>query len=313
MNVVFLTGSVCSSYATDYALTLASTLRAEGHPVKVFIRRRDPRANYFASFEPQTLGRGGVFDVLAPVRLASSLRTLSGKTVIHVFNAKDARLALNAARLSERGDEVRVVVSLLHQPLKLKPWEQQALTQATVVADSPATAVGVSGARIIAPGLPDRRIDIPLTFKPLRLLYMGRLTKECTLHGLLKNLEDFAEADWTLDVCGSGRGSDVMGMVRRSRANGLESRIKWHGDDYEPMERLAQASVLVGEDSPANRLMADCSGRPFLSLDTKSDIEELLNNPEGLAELGARARQCYERDGIYARFYNDIIALYNEC
>ncbi|MDE6301713.1 MAG: hypothetical protein K2M19_08355 [Muribaculaceae bacterium] len=315
MNIIFLTGGVYSNYATDYASFLASTLRAEGHVVKVFIRKKDPRAEVYSDMQPITIGNGGPLDVLSPVKLSGVLRELSGPTIIHVFTTKDARLALNSARLSGRQQEIKTVLAFLNASLlpKFKECERRTINMVSAVTkDTPEPVEDIESAIYVAPGIPDIHLEkTPQTDGITRLLYIGQLTKGCRLPELLKNLEDLKDREWTLDVCGTGRGSFIMGPIRRTRSAGIDSRITWHGDDFDPMKRLACADVIVGEDTPYNRLMADCAATAFISAEPAELSTRVFNRTE-IDKTALAGRKHYESTGTYDHFYNAIKAVYNE-
>ena len=316
MNIVFITGGVCSDYTADYASTLASTLRADNHSVAVYVRRADPDAPRFESFSPTALGSGGAFDVLSPVRLASHLSKLSGRIVIQTFTTKDARLALNAARLAARETDVRVILSLLDagSVTKLADWEKRLLADVAAITVDSESPCSIPGARLLTPAIDDRRLDsAPRTDSFLRLLFMGKLTKECGLVELIKSLEQYPQADWSLTVCGTGRGADVMGSVRRLRAASLTDRVSWLGNDYHPMQALADCDVVVGVDSPYIRLLARCAGRPFRLILSPADLSTLIDDRPRLVEEGREARRIYEESETYPLFYHEITSLYNEC
>lgn len=315
MNILILTGGIVSAYATDYAATLASTLRADNHSVRVLVRSSDPDIRAYDSMDALPLGRGGAFDVLSPVRLAGYLRELSGRTIVQVFTARDARLAENAARLSGRKSDIRIVVSLLDADrlAPFKDWERRALEAASVVTvDSPTPHLAIN-TRLLPPGLPDRRIDGEHNnTDTLRLVYIGAITRDCGLSEVIRALDGCTHSNWHLDVCGTGRGSDVMGIVRRVRADGMSDRVNWRGSDFDSMEVLATCDAVVGADTTYLRLLADCAGRPFVRIADKTDADKLFEAPEALTDAARQARERYEQTGIYDRFYTDLINLYNE-
>lgn len=319
MTVLYLVPKGSRGCHAEVVTALAGAMRAEGAAVGLLIRKADRENSLFIGFETRAIGSGNVFDVLSPVRIAAAVRQAGGYCVIHAFTPADAALALNARRLCENPSDVKVILSLHDShlfPTRLDSRQKETLKAVdAVTADAPdSPAAAFCNLTYIAPGMADERVarEEPGGGSPVRLAYIGPLTKESSLWKTLRLLENFSTLGWHLEVAGTGRGDAVMGPVRRTRSAGIDSHITWLGDDFNPMEVLARANAVIGDGSPRTRLMADCAGRPFFKVEDEADLQTLFADPSVLETKGKECRTRYEKDGTFPTFFNRIRALYNE-
>ena len=261
MNVVHLVSNKVWGGGERYALDLTKSLKERGHNVKVFTRNRPV---VFEAFKQENIHGGcmrfgGFWDVFTPVKLAKELSKLEGDTVIHTHNFKDAYTALAARKLYKGSNNIKVVCTRhlvkaaktdsshtkIINSLDAIVFVSQ-LAMDTYLSTKPAVKtdhICVIHNSIIAPIATKR--PTPVGPDDVKLIFAGRIAPEKGLDVLIKALGEIKDLPWTLDVCGTGKGSDVMPIVRSSRALGIDSRVKWNGHVDNITEHMQNADICV--------------------------------------------------------------------
>lgn len=267
MNFIHLISNKVWGGGERYAFDLCNTLRADGHNVEVYCRRYPEVRDFFAK---EGLLKGimsfrGIGGLLSPVKLASELNKLEGKTIIHVHNFKDAVIALNARRLAAKPMAVKVIATRhLVKPARTTASHRRIYNEldAIIFVSELAKNVFLSS----NPAVDTKRLHVihnsvtmsPYDGKkpdshPIHIIYTGRIAPEKGLDVLINALAKLKGHDWTLTVCGSGQGRVVMPIVRAARSLGINDRIDWKGhvDTIAPMLCSAHIAVMpsVGIES----------------------------------------------------------------
>lgn len=357
MNVIHLVTNRAWGGGERYALDLCRALRADGHNVSVLTRRKSAPRDVFEAegLRKGSIGPGGPLDILSPVKLARQLRSTDGETVVHVHNFKDAATAVAARRLLADPGRVRIVCT--RHLVKPAPTEHSRaeilgrLDAIIFVSDKARTTFLSSGPAVDADRLhtvlnaipdpgqytADRSSD---TLGPVKIIYVGRISPEKGPDTLIRALAEIKEIPWAAEICGTGRGRDVMPLMRLARELGIAGRISWPGHVSEPLRRIAGSDIVVlptraPEAFGLTLLEAMSQGVPVVTTDNGAQpeiitdsIEGLLvapDNPDAMADalrqlaenpalrrdMGLRGRETFERRFGYDRFYNEIISIYN--
>lgn len=306
MNVIQLITNKVWGGGERYALDLCRALRADGHNVGVYTRRRPAVRDVFAAegLLRGTLHPRGAFDFITPVRLASHLRALpEGPVVVHVHNFKDAYVALAARRLSgPRAADIRVVCT--RHLVKAAGTSAHALrTMAELdaiifvselarrefLSSNPA---GLDPARLhtVLNAIPRPDCAERLRLGPddvPELLFAGRITPEKGLDTLLEALERIKDRPWHLTVLGTGTSRHVMPLLRLARETDIADRITWagHVDDVRPYLNGADVAVQPSrarESFGLAILEAMWAGLPVVTTDNGAQPELIDNGRSGL-------------------------------
>lgn len=231
-----------------------------GVTVEVITRNKAAVAELFASegllaaIAPM---RGPLGMSLAPVRTASLINRGDSPARLVIHKAADVSIALNARRLSRNPAdvEIRAYFSDLSRA-DLGPGRERlygATDRIELASDSlkdrflsafPGSDPSkVGAADYSALRAAYRAKEIPAG--PLQLLYVGDIDSECGLDVLVQTLGEPSNPDWRLTVAGSGRGRDVMPIVRATRSLGIADRIEWLGNVENTGELYERAAVAV--------------------------------------------------------------------
>ena len=354
MNVLHIVSNKVWGGGERYALDLCRAQASDGHSVAVVTRGYDEVDTPFiqAGFTPGHLVLGGVWDFITPIRLAGVLNRMDAPVVVHTHNFKDARIAVHARRLMRDPAKVKVVVTRhLVRAAKTDKSDVQLYNSLDGIIFVSETAkkgflaskpevdmskLHVVPNAIVAPKMPRQEPEHPT------ILYAGRIAPE---KGLATLVDAFAklppELDARLVVAGSGKGPDVMPIVKRSRAEGVDHRVKWLGHVHDVWPHIAAATVGVvpsigveafgltalemmsqGVPVAASRL-----GGPLEIITENQDgrfftpgnadelarvLEEMLSDPAKLKKMGEAAREKVEHDYAYPTFYHRIMNIYRQ-
>lgn len=301
MNVIHLVSNKVWGGGERYALDLCNALRADGHNVAVYSR---PKTVTASVFEKDNLLKGTLYfrgpaSIFSPVKLASELNKLEGKSVIHVHNFKDADTALNARRLARNPENIRVVATrhlvkaAKNVPSQLKIYnELDAIVFVSQLALdkflSTKPAVDLSRLHVI-----HNSVKLPVFEgqKPggdtINIIYTGRIAKEKGLDILINSLAMLKGAHWHLTICGTGQGRIVMPIVRAARSLGINDRIDWKGhvDDVIPYLREAHIAVMPSvwqEPFGLAAIEAMSQGCAVVTTDNGAQSEFLTNGETAL-------------------------------
>lgn len=353
MNIVHIVSNKVWGGGERYVLDLCRAQESEGHSVAVITRGFEEVDNHFsnAGFRPGHLVIGGAWDFITPIRLAGVLNRMSAPIVVHVHNFKDARIAVHARRLMKEPSKVRIIVT--RHLVKAAPTGKSAKALFDAVdAIIFVSKTALEGFLESNPEVePEKLHIVPNAVVPPSLqrqnpehptiLYSGRIVPE---KGLATLVDAFAklplELDARLVVAGSGKGSDVMPIVKRTRAEGLAHRVEWLGyvENVWPHITAATVGVVPSIGTEAFGLSAlemmsvgvpvvatqkgglaeiisdGVDGRLFTpgnSDELAKLLEELLTNPEQLKKLGEAARRKVMQQFAYPDFYHQIMQIYS--
>lgn len=302
MNVIHLVSNKEWGGGERYALDLCNALRADSHNVTVFTRRKPDVAQPFinAGLHGGFLRLGGVLDVLTPVRLARFIRSLEGRTVIHVHNFKDAQTALNARCLCGDSTQIRVVCTRhLVRPAKTDSSHLRTLgsIDAIVFVSELAREVFASTLPV---GFDKSKLHVvhnsiaadPVepaesTGDTCRIIYAGRIAPEKGIDTLLNALALNAHRKWQLRICGTGTARHVADLSRLADSLQIDSRIDWKGHVTDIFAELAQNDVLVLPSTARESfglviLEAFSRGLPVITTDNGAQREIVRNGVDGL-------------------------------
>lgn len=348
MNFVHLISNKEWGGGETYALELCRSLRADGHACSVFTRNRPTISEPFAAnglLAGTMAMRGPLGAIFGPVRLASYLNRLSGDTIIHTHNFKDASIALNARRLAQQKEGIRVVATRhLVKPANTNLSHTQIyneldgiifvseLARDTFLSTQPQIRDS-SRLHVVRNSTSAPPFDgVKTADGPVNIIYSGRIAKEKGLDILIDALGRVADLDWKLTVCGSGKGSDVMPIVRAARSLGINDRIDWKGHvgDVFPdlqkahiavmpsicqeafglsaLEAMSQGCAVVATNNGAQRefladgataLLVEPSNAPALA----EAIKKLILDRQLRATISANALEAFKRELSYKNFY----------
>lgn len=299
MRIVLPVSGAKWSAAADYSLRLAKAMCSVTADIQIFTRNKDdvrlPFTN--AGFATAGLRLGGAWDFLSPVRLARRLEQCDDSSiVIHVTNFRDAYTAVSARRLYHGQASVAVIVSSVDaaaadttQSAQRVYGEVDAIIfpsntlRDTFLSTSP--KVDPSRLHVVPDclGLSQSENENKENSGAVRLIFPGPITPGCGLSYLFDALEQVADLDWALEICGTGRGSIVMPLVRRCREWRQGSRITWAGDCDDLSSRLSAADICVipvAEPAVIQRqiLQAFASGTAVVTQHTQAS-EEVIQSP----------------------------------
>lgn len=356
MNVIHLVSNKTWGGGERYALDLCKALRSEGYNVTALTRNSPAVRDVFGAegLLGGTLALGGAFDIISPLSLSRRLNRLEGPTVIHVHNFKDARTALSARKLAKNPADIRVVCT--RHLVKAAKTDRSHLAlyndlDAIIFVSNLARDEFMS----TSPDVDKRKIHVVYNGsvapahthmsaapgEPVKLIFAARITPEKGLGVLIDALDKLQDLDWHLTVCGTGRSTDVMPIVRKSRALGLAARIDWPGhvdnvaDDFYQWD-IMTAPSLVRESFGLTIIEAMSAEVPAVTTDNGAQTEIITDghdgllvtpdNPEALADalrklisdpglrlnMGKNARNTWQEKFSFARFFNQITQIYHD-
>lgn len=352
MNIIHIVSNKVWGGGERYALDLCRAQESDGHSVAVITRGYEEVDAPFraAGFTPGHLVLGGAWDFITPIRLAGVLNRLEAPVVLHVHNFKDARMAVHARRLMVDPGKVRVVVTRhLVRPAKTGRADKalyDALDAIVFVSNTalegfleskPEVDAGklhVVPNAVVAPSLQREEPEHPT------ILFCGRIAPE---KGLSTLIDAFArlplELDARLVVAGSGKGPDVMPLVKRARAEGLAHRIEWLGHVQNVWPHIASATIgvvptIATEACGLSALEMMSVGVPVVasrkgglaeiiedgvdghlfeagnSGELARILEDLLTHPAELKRLGEAGAGKVAKTYAYPSFYHRIMDIY---
>lgn len=359
MNVIHLVSNKEWGGGERYTLDLCKALRADGHQVQIFARNikavREPFEH--AGIPVTTMRLGGVWDVLSPVRLSSRLSRIDGPIVVHVHNFKDAYTAIAARRMARNSADIRIVATrhLVKKagtdPHHLRIYDGldaiifvSRLAYEEFLSSRP--QVNRSKLHVVLNSLalePYDRRDKRSGDPSVNLIFAGRITPEKGHEELVRALGTLKDLDWQLEVCGTGRGRDVMPVVALSTLLGIDDRIVWSGYCTDVPARMARADIgvfpsvwrepfgltileafsrylpVITTDNGAQREIIDEGETGLLVPPADPDalasaLRSLITDPDLRRRIGDNAGKAYRSGFSYSKFYNSILSIYNnEC
>lgn len=299
MNVIHLISDTVWGGGERYASAFCRALRADGHAVKVFTRKKTSLRNEFAreGLLGGTLPLGGAWDFISPICLASALRRMPGDTVIHAHNFRDAYTALAARRLCRDRNDIRVVATQ-HTMTPAGTGASALRTYNELDAIIFVSEAARSGFMSTSPAVDPSRLHVVcggvdvepcephlVSDGPCRLIYIGDITPDNGLDVLLESLRNLGDKDWTLDIFGTGNGKYVLPLVAMSEREFTDGRVHWLGRCNDEIAVLRNAHVAV---MPWRRPEAS----PTAILEAFSQEVVVLCSECGVAEEIIRNSEC---------------------
>lgn len=348
MNVIHLLSDKAWSGTQRYVLDLAATLRRREHHVEVFTRGIEAVSAPFAK-EDLWAGRlrlGGWWDVVSRVSLANRLNHLSGRTIVHVYNLKDAAVATAARRLSRNADHVRVVMTY-RSPQAMPPTAEPLLKMLDAVVLEPQSPLHDAVAKATkrcysvytSVMAPPRQVT-PFEAEQPHIIFARPIRPGKGLDVLVKALVDLTDLDWRLIVCGVGTGRDAMPLIRYARGLKFNDRIQWLGHqedvyaqlqkcriavvpDTQPcgtriavMEALSQGLAVVASDAgneplqPNQQLITTPAGSVKALADA---LRKVITDSDLRQNIGDSGYRRFITDFDYMKMVEQIEAIYDEC
>ena len=305
MNIIQILSEKAGGRKRRYAVRLSDALSREGHSVETFA----PRWGIFAS-----------------VALASRINKIDGEVLIHAHSFKDAAMALNGRRLSTKPDDVKVNL-YVHDcnPAELKP----SVIKVYDGLDSIVFGSKFSREVFLSSNPPIRNAAIkvapfPLDYctshkssqSPANIIFSGDIHPDSGLRTLIDALNGLTDSDWRLWVWGTGKGGDVMPLVRYVRSLPIADRVEWLGD-VPVGEFMEKAHIAVAPDlkPPANcidMLDAIAAGCAVIASDSGAyrefftDGENALLVPPGSTEdLRSALKKLLDSSDLRVRIANN--------
>lgn len=261
MNIIHLISNKVWGGGERYVLDLARAQKADGHRVDIFTRRYQAVAQPFIEEEMHRgyLRLGGVLDIFTPIKLARYLRKLSGTTIVHVHNFKDAYTALSARRLTNRTDIFVVATRHLVRPAKTDKSHLSTISDLDAIIFASELAKEkfcstlpttfnkehlhtVRNAIALPSNLPPSKKSNENT---PRLAYVGRLAPEKGVDILLEAMALITDRNWQLDIVGSGNPNYEVELEKQAHSLGIADRVHFKGYTDNVYTELAGADIAV--------------------------------------------------------------------
>lgn len=352
LNIVQLLSEKTWGPAGRYVVALGRRLMADGHSVAVVTRGPEAVDRHLgdAGFTPGRLSMHGLMSFLSPMVLARILNRMSAPIVLHVHDLKDAQTALRARYLMAEPSKVRVVASV-HRAAPAKTdkaaFESYKELDAIIFDSVSARATFLSnGVRVDETKLHTVHPSVPLPSgekaakEGLTAVYIGPIAPGKGVDVLIEAMGRLADTDITLLVAGSGKGSDVMPIVRRSRALGIDKEhVKWLGDLDKEDSLLMKADIgvvphsdtesfgLAGLEFMAAGVPTVCTSAAGVSELVTDGVDGLVvapSDPEALARalrilvgdaarrraMGEEAAKTLSGKCAYDVFYRKMLRIY---
>lgn len=357
MNVLHLVSNNAWGGGERYALDLCRRLVEDDHSVAVISRGVEAVDAPFkaAGIPTAKLPLRGAFDLVSPIALAKVLNRMAAPIIVHVHNFKDAATALRARRLMRDPAKVRVVCTRhLVKPAKTRRSSLRIYSEldAIIFVSQAArdafmsTHPQVDEAKIhvvhnsILPAT--QAPELPKTDKEdTTLVFLGRISPEKGLDVLIRAMRKLTDLSVRLLIGGTGKGADVMPLVRMTRMPELVTRVEWLGHVDNPFDVIDRADIgvvpSVGVESFSLVVLEYMSrGLPVIASDSGGPKEIITEGEDGLLvtpadadalaqairrlctdtklrhKLSEGALHTFDRRFDYDDFYWKILKIYEE-
>jgi glycosyltransferase involved in cell wall biosynthesis len=258
-----------------------------------------------------TKGYGTIANALVPVSM--TLQKLGVDTTR--WNHK-LGTALGTAQLIKRlGVDFKILIDLCDQVVVLTAWYKEVLIRN-----------GVDSSKIcwIPQGLPKatnispKVSTVATTPKPLRLLFLGRISPFKGLHLLLEALQEFPEDAVTLDIF--GQLADTAYVEKCRLLTKGKTNIQWKGllVQEEVVATIQHYDLLClcstfSEMSPLVIQEAFAAGIPVFASKVYGNVEQIRHNENGLlftfnsvTSLQEQLRRCIDDPNLYNELKKNI-------
>ena len=227
-----------------------------------------------------------------PILLAKAIEKANDDVAIHTYNIDDAYLALKARKLYKGANRIKLVCSILHaQPAPDNKLRAMIVdeTDALLFSWENDKKIYLSGAAsgkekisVIGSGV-EIHTETQRDYSLAKLIFAGEITPESHFDRLIKALGELKDLDWTLEVCGEGRGNYVMPCIRTARDRGINERINWRGE-YNP-DQLINTSNIGVLPTPLQALEFMANGLAVIALEgemIQHEYNGIISNPDAL-------------------------------
>lgn len=301
MKVIHIISNKVWGGGERYALDLCKRLRDAGHDVEVICRNRPEIAKRFfdEGFNVFTMRISGIFNALAPLRIAMRLRRQTGvqPIVIHVHNFLNASIACRARKIAKTTNVRIICTRHLVKPAKTTKSYEKLYHRLDAIVFVSQLALNVFLSThpridrskllvihnsVIAP-TPTRHTSIQ--HSPLNLLFIGRIVPEKGLDILLRSLTMLP--DVRLTVCGAGNMEYVETLKILSETLGVSKRVAWQGLRDNVYDYIAKADIgvvpsLWAEPFGLTIIEFMSQGIPVVSTDNGAQSEIITNEVDGI-------------------------------
>ncbi len=256
MNIIHLVSNRVWGGGERYALDLCCECIKRGYNVKVMARKGSIPYQEFSKLGLAcgTIGNGSMLDFTSKSHLAKVLNSLSGPTVVHVHNFKDAAIAIKARKIAQNKDNIKVVCTRhlvkaakkdsyhthLYNAINHIVFVSQ-LAYDTFMSTHPqvdTSRMSVVHNSIIAPE--PKHID---NDSGPTLLYTGRIVPEKGLETLIQALAMVENNNLRLRVCGTGKAAYVDRLKQIAKQAGVAARIEWQGHVDSVWDEIQRADI----------------------------------------------------------------------
>lgn len=357
MNVLHLISNKVWGGGERYALDLCRRLVEDDHSVAVISRGIETVDAPFkaAGIPTAKLPLSGAFDLVSPIALAKVLNRMAAPIVVHVHNFKDTSTALRARRLMRDPSKVRIVCTRhLVKAAKTGRSAQRIFAEldALIFVSQSARDVFMSS----HPQIDESKISIihnsirTQTDAPaprhenndeITLAFIGRISPEKGLDVLIRAMRKLTDLPLRLLIAGTGKGSDVMPLVRMTRSAELKDRVEWLGHIDNTTELVDRTDIGVVPSvwsEPFGLVVLEFMSRgvPVIATDRGGPKEIITDGVDGVLvppsdvdaladvirrlvkdsvqrkKLSEAARQTFERRFDYDDFYWQILKIYEQ-
>lgn len=257
MNIIHILSGKTWGDPAKIAKGLLHAFRADSHQAWAVTRGYEDVAGQFEreGLLAARMAMRGFKGTFAPVRLASVLNRLEGDTVIHTYSFNDASIAVLARKIAKNPENIRVVTSTCHTAPPDPPASLRKIYGDVdrIIFGSDRAFSSFSGLSPLIDSQKLHNVRFATVAEPYkgpgepsgRLIFSGEITPDSGLDTLIAALGQMKDIEWTLTVCGEGRGRTVMPIVRAARSLGIYDRISWKGNVEDTLPLLREASVAV--------------------------------------------------------------------
>jgi len=363
MNVIQLVSNKVWGGGERYAFDLTARLLREGADVRGVTRGAEVVDTQFNRLEiPLRYAPfKGFIDFKTPRVIARLVREFPGNdyVIIHAHDFKNALLAVRAKRMLKGLRDVKVVVTRhLIKPAKsdfLNSYIYRNINALIFISDivrkeflSSKPAIDSSKLytvynSIFSPPIPDFIGRIPANEQndsTVKLLFMGRISREKGIELLLNALSLVKSRNWFLRIGGTGDNDYVESLKNMADKLGLSDRIEWIGyvtDIWKEIDKadvglmpsvwrepfgltilefISQGIPMVTTNHGAQREILTNGVDSLLSRPDPPDfaraLDRIISDPDLRMRLGKTALTAFRRFD-YETFFSKIIAIYRNC
>ena len=240
MNIIHLTSERNRGDQIQHIFNLCKAQLTDGQNAMIILPPES--GNTLPSTEniPTTrMALSGLWGITAPVKIASMLNKTDGTTILHAHDIPSVYVAVNTKRLSKNPEKIRVVATTDTFNIKKREHETLNAVDAIIFHSDDTYKEFLS--------IPLPSTERPKTYlihktihtrtdrqaKPtgiINIAFIGTIDSESELPTLINALESTKHNEIRLTIYGTGRGRDVMPIVRATRHSDIAGKIDWQGE-----------------------------------------------------------------------------------